>query len=436
MLDNLHSGANSFLMGEALALLTRLDRLKAFSLQTPMVPAAGIAPQALRTIEQFLKEGQSELRGQVKNYILWLQRCRSGNFNPCSAQHKMAMIRLKFNNILSQVDIFADVLNQRSENETGVWMSALDAAAQDALDIPGNYFSVPPVICYLDRGHGAAIRRARTRLPGGGNNPVAVIRIPRERMIGCGIASSLFHEVGHQGSVLLGLVKSVRPFLASKKIRSGGAWVFWDRWISEIIADFWSLSMLGITATVGLMGVVSLPRAFVFRMNLDDPHPFPWIRVKISCAMGNMLYPHPQWERLSHMWDCLYPPDKVSAAKKEILSVLMEGMPPFISLLANNRPPALKGRSLLEVFALPDRTIEMLRSCHNILAASPGSIHEARPSFVFAALGQAKVDGKITPEREGALLSGLFQRWALEGAGNAYSNRYISERPKALQLHN
>ncbi len=47
---------------------------------------------------------------------------------------------------------------------------------------------------------GAAIRRARTRLPGGGDNPVAIIRVPRERMVGSGIASSLVHEVGHQAA--------------------------------------------------------------------------------------------------------------------------------------------------------------------------------------------------------------------------------------------
>jgi len=33
---------------------------------------------------------------------------------------------------------------------------------------------------------------------GGGENPVAIVRVPRERMVGNGIASSLVHEVGHQ----------------------------------------------------------------------------------------------------------------------------------------------------------------------------------------------------------------------------------------------
>ena len=115
--------------------------------------------------------------------------------------------------MITQFDLFNDVISQRSENETGVWLSGLDVVSADALSLPGGYYEVPPVICYLDRGIGAAIRRARTRLPGGGANPVAIIRVPRERMIGNGIASSLIHEVGHQAAALLDLVNSLRPVL-------------------------------------------------------------------------------------------------------------------------------------------------------------------------------------------------------------------------------
>ena len=75
------------------------------------------------------------------------------------------------------------------------------------------------MVCYLARGPGAAIRRARTRLPGGGDNPVAIIRMPRERMIGSGIASSLVHEVGHQGAALLDLVPSLRARLGAVRVR-------------------------------------------------------------------------------------------------------------------------------------------------------------------------------------------------------------------------
>ena len=120
------------------------------------------------------------------------------------------MLRLSFQNALSQFDLFSEVITQRSEHDNGVLLSGLDVAAAEALLLPGRLFEGPPVVCSLHRGLGGAIRRARTRLPGGGDNPVALIRIPRERMIGYGIASSLVHEVGHQGAALLGLVESLR----------------------------------------------------------------------------------------------------------------------------------------------------------------------------------------------------------------------------------
>jgi hypothetical protein len=44
------------------------------------------------------------------------------------------------------------------------------------------------------------------------------------------------------------------------------AWSFWEPWISEIVTDFWSVSKLGISSTLALIGVVSLPTWFVFRV--------------------------------------------------------------------------------------------------------------------------------------------------------------------------
>ena len=155
--------------------------------------------------------------------------------------------------MLTQFDMFNDVLTQRSETETGVWLSGLDVVSADALALPGDYYEAPPVICYLDRGVGAAIRRARTRLPGGGANPVAIIRVPRERMVGSGIASSLVHEVGHQAAALLNLVNSLRPVLQG--LQRGAervAWDLWERWISEIVADFWSVARVGVASRLVL----------------------------------------------------------------------------------------------------------------------------------------------------------------------------------------
>jgi hypothetical protein len=341
---------------------------------------------------------------------------------------------MRFNAVLSQFDTFADALTQRSEHETGIWLGGLDAVAADALALPG-YYEAPPLVCYLDRGHGAAIRRARTRLPGGGENPVAIIRVPRERMVGSGIASSLVHEVGHQGSVLLNLVRSIRPILKGMQQSSARqqiVWRVWERWISEIIADFWAVAKVGVAATLGLMGVVSLPTPFVFRLNFDDPHPTPWLRVKLSCAMGNALYPHTQWARLAAMWESFYPTSALDERRRGLLAMFEAGIPSFVALLVNHRPRSLRGRSLSEVMSIADRQPQQLAALYQSWRASPARMRSAAPSLAFAAIGQARADGLISPEEEGNTIANLLTDWALRSTLNEAA--ICAARPAAAAL--
>jgi hypothetical protein len=367
------SPASWFIEQEARALLTRLDRVKPFSLQMTSVLAAAVSPGAQTAIETYLGRGRRALRELVTRFICWLRTADAQAAGPAAAQGRFTILRLRFNSVLTQFDIFADALVQRSEHEHGIWIGGLDAVAADALELTG-YYETPPVICYLDRGHGAAIRRARTRLPGGGENPVAIIRVPRERMVGSGIASSLVHEVGHQAAALLDLVNSLRPILIGMQ-RKGGpekvACQIWQRCISEIVADFWAVAKLGVAATTGLIGVVSLPRAFVFRINLDDPHPFPWIRAKLSCALGRALYPHPQWARLEALWESFYPTAGLDEQRTQLIGILEKTLPSFVALMVNHRPRALRGSSLGEVLSVSERQPDRLTALYKLWKCSP-----------------------------------------------------------------
>ena len=346
-------------------------------------------------------------------------------------------LRLRFNSVLSQLDLFNQVITQRSENELGVWLSGLDVAAADALAMP-RYYEAPPVICYLDRGMGAAIRRARTRLPGGGENPVAVIRVPRERMIGSGVASSLFHEVGHQGAALLGLVPSLRLALQAKQkeARDPVVWRLWERWISEVISDFWSIARAGVVSTLGLIGVVSLPRAFVFRLNFDDPHPVPWICVKLSCAIGDSLYPHPQWRKVADLWGSYYPIGDLADERRELLGRLENSFPEFISVLTNPVAPSLGGRSLPEAMEVERRSPARLASLFEDWRNAPRQLYRAPPSLAFAVLGQAKANGALSPEDESELLAKLLSFWAMRSTldGSAYCASLPKMRAEEAQL--
>jgi len=406
-----------FLEREARAMLTRLDRVKPFALQETMLPAAALSAAALLGIEQYLVEGRRSLRRQIRAYLRWL-RGPGQHATPDRQQRGFTVLRLRFNLALSQLDLFSDVVTQRSEHETGVWLAGLDVAAQDALRLNGGYLTPPPIVCHLHRGMGGAIRRARTRLPGGGSNPVAIIRIPRERMIGFGIASSLVHEVGHQGAALLDLVPSLRPSIATAGSRATGpeaaAWTLWGRWISEIVADLWSVARVGVASTMGLMGLVSLPRAFLFRITPGDPHPAPWIRVQLSCAVGNALYPDPQWGRIAALWARLYPTTGLRPADAQMIGALMATIPAFVALLLGHRPRALRGRSLRDALRLPDREPTALLRLYRAWQTDPAAMRRTAPSLAFAVTGQARAKGLLTPEREDRLLGRLIAIWALD----------------------
>ena len=416
--------ASWMLEQEARALLTRLSRVKPFSLEEPMLPAAALSPESQIAIESFLTNGRRHLSRLVEEFLDWIRSPSATSASAEEAQRRFSMLRLRFNRILTHFDLFDNVITQRSESETGVWLSGLDDASADALRLRGVYYRTPPVICYLDRGIGAAIRRARTRLPLGGLNPVAIVRIPRERMIGNGVASSLFHEVGHQAAALLGLVESLRPVLhtaARDSHSDSAAWRLWERWISEIVADLWSVARAGIGSTMGLMGVVSLPRAFVFRVSPNDPHPVPWIRVKLSAALGHAFYPQPAWEHLSQLWASYYPIKGLDSARTHIIEQLERTLPALVRLLVTHRPQSLRGLSLLEALDIDELQPARLQHLLHHWRITPQDMYQARPIVAFAAIGQGRVDGKISPEEESVVIGKLLTYWALRSTLEAAS---------------
>jgi len=411
-----------FLVNETLALFSRLQTVRSFSLSTPMVQAASVSAPAQVAINAHLAHVAFDLRRKLLEFVRWLKGPESRSVSAAKTQARYVLLKLRFNNLLDQVDIFAEVLGQHSEHGTGTWVAGLDVLAEDALVLAGGYYTAPPLICFLERGHGAAIRRARTRLPGGDLSPVGVIQIPRERMIGSGIASSLIHEVGHQGSELLDLTSSIRAALeqliANNPKEASLPWQLLSRWLNEILSDCWAIGHLGITATYGLLSVVSLPSYFVFRIGTDGPHPFPWIRVKISLALGQALFPHPQWMALNQQWNSLYPTAELSADKQALIRRLEAVLPAFADLVLSHQPKSLRGQRVAEIFPLAGRRPEQLRAHYDAWQQQPNQREHCAPSLVFAVVGQAKADGRISTNDEVRILSHMFERWALNRARN------------------
>ncbi|WP_338846017.1 hypothetical protein V8J88_19975 [Massilia sp. W12] len=435
----IHPFAAWMLGQEARSLLTRLTRVKPFALLQPMVPAAALQPGAQSAIERHVALCRRQLRGQVMQFLRWLRSPQAQFADEAEGQRRFTFLRLRFNAMLTHVDLFSEVITQRSECENGVWLAGLDVVCAETLRLPGDYYQAPPVVCYLDRGPGAAIRRAGTRLPGGGQNPVAIVRIPRERMVGAGIASSLVHEIGHQAAALLDLAQSLRPEIQAMQGRHGGApeqdpWHWWETWISEIVADFWAVSRVGVASTMGLIAVLSLPRLFVLRLSGNDPHPVPWLRVMLSCAIGDALYPHPQWRRLSRLWDSYYPLQGLAPQRLRLYRDLQRSIPAFVRLLLAHRPASLHGHSLPELCQIEQRQPAQLARLFAAWRAAPHEMYQAPPSLVFAVFGQARVDGSLTPEAESDVLGKLLTHWALQNSLNTSSSCAISLGRSAAQV--
>lgn len=412
---------------ETRSLLSRLALVRSFSLTEPMVQAAAPSDAAATAIERYLSTRRNELRQRALAFLAWL-RGPGRAAAPEEMQRRFTFLRLRFTTEITQFELFADALSQRSDAELGTWLAGMDVAADDALAIPGVKEELPPLICYVDQGMGGAIRRARTRLPGGGGeNPVAIVRMPRERMVGSGIASSLMHEVGHQAAAVLDLIPGLNELLGKRAAAAPpaerDAWLLFARWISEIVADFWAVGTVGIASTHGLVSVLALPKAFVFRGGLDDPHPIPWVRVHLSCAIGDALYPDPQWAAFAAVWRTLYPEAGQPAERRALLQRLLAATPEFVRMLAGFRPPALGGRTLAEVFPLarrqPQRLLEDWRERgHDFVR-----LREVPPAHAFAMVGQASASGLLASEAESRLLRHLLTYWGLRRALSAAAAR-------------
>ena len=406
-----HHYSTDYLLNESYSLLTRLDQLKPFSMTMPMVIGAAVSDKAMKAVTWLLEKGKRNLRKHLYQFIENLKR--GAHSDPKELQSEFTILKLRFNSILDQLDIFADVLSQRAEQDVGIWLSGLDALAEDGLSNTKDLFEPPSFMVYLDRGHGAAIRRARTRLPGGDLNPVAVIQIPRERMVGSGIASSLIHEVGHQAAALLNLVPTLTEAITLKTRNDTNiGWKYLKRWISEIVSDVWALGHLGVGATMGLMGVVTLPKYFQFRLDINDPHPAPYLRVQLSCAFGKKMFPCDQWDKLWDLWETFYPKRGLTKETLLALEEVERKINDFTGIVLNHSTREMKGKKLIDLFQINKITPAQLRQKYQLWKSKKISLNTMQPTLLFAMLGQAKFELVIDATEENQLLTKHLRRWA------------------------
>jgi hypothetical protein len=235
-------------------------------------------------------------------------------------------------------------------------------------------------------------------------------------MLSFGVASSLVHEIGHQGAALLELVESLRGALHARRGEHPTAWRLWSHWISEIVADLWAIARIGVGSTLGLIALTSLPRGFVFRPSDDDPHPMPWVRVLLSCAIGDRLYPDRQWRQLAGTWRAMYPLAGVAPELQATIAELRATLPEFVTTLVEHRPPRLRGLSLAEALHNPQVHRTALLRRFESWDGNAERMERTPPTVAFAVIGQARASGQLAPGRESALLRRLIRVWAVRSS--------------------
>jgi hypothetical protein len=143
-----------------------------------------------------------------------------------------------------------------------------------------------------------------------------------------------------------------------------------------------------------------------------------------------VLYPHPQWDQIAATWASLYPIGQVQGEKRMLLDQLLAAMDAFVALLVNHRPKSLRGNSLREVMQTGERTPVKLAQLWRTWRQNPALTRSVRPTILFAAVGQARANGEITPERESRLLSRHLAHWAMKEALDMTSTCAASGHPE------
>jgi hypothetical protein len=116
---------------------------------------------------------------------------------------------------------------------------------------------------------------------------------------------------------------------------------------------------------------------------------------------------------LVELWESYYPLEGIDPLRREIFARLERTTPALVETILNHRPRALRGNSLFEALQTDDLRPGHLRESLQRWRSDPRKMYQTRPIVAFAAIGQGRADGKITPEEESVVIGKLLTHWAL-----------------------
>jgi hypothetical protein len=106
--------------------------VKPFVVHETCLPAAALSAEGFWGIERHLIAGRREVHAAARAFIRWI-RGAGAHASAAEQQRQFWLLRLMFQDTLSQFELFDEVVTQRSEMDDGVLLSGLDVAAAEAL---------------------------------------------------------------------------------------------------------------------------------------------------------------------------------------------------------------------------------------------------------------------------------------------------------------
>lgn len=247
------------------------------------------------------------------------------------------------------VDFFGDALGSRSNPRMAALLAACDRIAarsmRELLD-PLGHVSVP-VVCFIDRGLGAAILRANAYWDPTSVNPVAAVKLTRHNLFR---PSSLTHETGHQVAAITGWTQEFATTIARELAEEPSVAATWSDWSSEIVADAYSVALTGYASVAALHDVVAGDDEAVFRMLPGDPHPVAYARVLLGVELVNRtLGPTGPQAELAAVWLRAHPLENATPSVAELVRRSIPLLPRIAEICLVRPMQSFGGKALTDI---------------------------------------------------------------------------------------
>ena len=283
-------------------------------------------------------------------------------------------------------DFYFELFGQR-QGRYGFWLDACDQIALDCYQHTwvnlGRARSVPapPPFSFMRTGFSPATYRRGIPLSRLGRlpNPFPLIQLPYHRLVNPWTLGAVLHEVSHNLQSDLGL-SGVVPARIERDLLAAGASpevaATWRGWNRESYADLSGLLLGGPCVVASLMDVVGRSPAAVYAFTPGKPHPTPYIRVLLSCALLRRMGFAEDAARYRRTWTHLYP-----NPGSGIPAAMLSGLERVLDIVVNAAcytPYLQLGTSLAEVLRFAPKDQLLIEEAAGRLArgVDPGVLPE------------------------------------------------------------